>query len=869
MSSEAPDFNQPAGEGSGSEAKGSKVALILAALGLANIMATVIIVIVIVLMPLIALASLKERVFGFLGLDDEPAQALIDKMPDEVVDEMEKHQEDMEQLLDCSNRPVDERKPGDNCIEGLIGSGQGASWSPVPESANWLVPVWQAAGNRYGVPWELLAALNGARTSFGARICDSGSISGGGSWQFGKENDPFLESNSGQVAVGSAGVGFYRMPARRWLSNSTNAGYAKRITDSTCDTSASPARVYKDFKKPLKKLTELKKEKDSLNGSPTDAVHATFAMARDLARQGAWKREEWKYKGSGPGQCTITDRAGKITYPPVPPAAGGAPGVGAKYGFNPNLKIPRKAVVLAAKYRSNKGKWRPQATLAAPSIPPAHTRYFLQVSWAAMGAKGADLRRNVALNFKQVGLESGGSPGLIQVCDGTYYDPNCLAGNPAKGMMQFIPSTFATWKVSGFNDIFNPLDNILAAVNAQAHSEMGYILDGSQGWGPSGGSNPYTKGGKATKIANGPSGSSSEPLPAMKYKGKEQKDPISKAVRSNADGMADDCYVAVIHDWYKLIKKYPPTGAMTVSGPVRQRIVKIAQAELAKGAQESGSDNNPRYTKAGGKVAPYSIVPEPWCQAFAAWVWYQAGIKNMTQLGGMTQAGGLTLPASTGAVTAAAQAGQYGMKYKTSNPQPGDMLFYSDTHVEIVSKVAGGKVIESIGGNTSDGVTKVAPPSGYTHFVSPPVVAGKSSYDLGGGLGDVEAGDWVRVGATAYTETTTWDRPKYKGNTYAELLVAGANAGLARQSLASVFKINSKEWVGMPMGTALLVRLPGKKKVFKIYKIDNGSGQGGDPKYKIDLSMTLLRKMGFTSVSDFGRRDVEIALVKRKGRGGR
>jgi len=101
----------------------------------------------------------------------------------------------------------------------------------------------------------------------------------------------------------------------------------------------------------------------------------------------------------------------------------------------------------------------------------------------------------------------------------------------------------------------------------------------------------------------------------------------------------------------------------------------------------------------------------------------------MTELGGMQQSGGLTLPAYTGAVTAAAMTKQLGMKYKTDNPMPGDFAMYSDRHVEIVEKVADGKVLSTIGGNTSDAVIRVTAPQGITHFITPPDKAGASSYN--------------------------------------------------------------------------------------------------------------------------------------------
>jgi LysM repeat protein len=43
-------------------------------------------------------------------------------------------------------------------------------------------------------------------------------------------------------------------------------------------------------------------------------------------------------------------------------------------------------------------------------------------------------------------------------------DSNAAAGNPSEGLMQTTPTTFAAYALSGYNDIWNPVDNIIAAV---------------------------------------------------------------------------------------------------------------------------------------------------------------------------------------------------------------------------------------------------------------------------------------------------------------------------------------------------------------------------------------------------------------------
>ena len=137
---------------------------------------------------------------------------------------------------------------------------------------------------------------------------------------------------------------------------------------------------------------------------------------------------------------------------------------------------------------------------------------------------------------------------------------------------------------------------------------------------------------------------------------------------------------------------------------------------------------------------------------------------------------------------------------------------------------------------------------------------------LGGGSpsstnDQARAGEWVRIGATI---DPTAGQPQYdrgyNGMSYAELLVAGANAGLKDQSLGSILGLNSPDWVGMPMNTPLKIRMPGQGEGYTIYKIDNGSGQTGDPHFKIDLHQGIADRLGWTP-----NQDVEIARVVSSG----
>ena len=55
--------------------------------------------------------------------------------------------------------------------------------------------------------------------------------------------------------------------------------------------------------------------------------------------------------------------------------------------------------------------------------------------------------------------ESGGNPHAINL-----WDSNAKAGHPSKGLMQCIDSTFQSHKLPGHDDIYNPVDNIIAGI---------------------------------------------------------------------------------------------------------------------------------------------------------------------------------------------------------------------------------------------------------------------------------------------------------------------------------------------------------------------------------------------------------------------
>lgn len=82
----------------------------------------------------------------------------------------------------------------------------------------------------------------------------------------------------------------------------------------------------------------------------------------------------------------------------------------------------------------------------------------------------------------QIQRESGGNQSITQ--SSAVWDINMASGNPAKGLLQYVPSTFNSYKLRGYENIFNGYHQLLAFFN---NSNWRYDLPyGRRGWSPTG-----------------------------------------------------------------------------------------------------------------------------------------------------------------------------------------------------------------------------------------------------------------------------------------------------------------------------------------------------------------------------------------------
>ena len=86
---------------------------------------------------------------------------------------------------------------------------------------------------------------------------------------------------------------------------------------------------------------------------------------------------------------------------------------------------------------------------------------------------------DVAKIVSMIASESSGNAKVIQ----KVWDINMANGNPAKGLLQFIPQTFSAFAVSGHHQILNGFDQLLALFNdSNWRNDIHY----GGGWGPTG-----------------------------------------------------------------------------------------------------------------------------------------------------------------------------------------------------------------------------------------------------------------------------------------------------------------------------------------------------------------------------------------------
>jgi phage-related minor tail protein/SLT domain-containing protein/murein DD-endopeptidase MepM/ murein hydrolase activator NlpD len=109
---------------------------------------------------------------------------------------------------------------------------------------------------------------------------------------------------------------------------------------------------------------------------------------------------------------------------------------------------------------------------------------------AAKEMKESISSKEVKRLLSQIQRESGGNQRAVQ--GKGVRDINMLMGNPAKGLLQYIPQTFAAYKMKGHGNIFSGYDQLLAFFNNTTWRRD--LPTSPRGWSPRG-KRKYAKGG--------------------------------------------------------------------------------------------------------------------------------------------------------------------------------------------------------------------------------------------------------------------------------------------------------------------------------------------------------------------------------------
>lgn len=136
------------------------------------------------------------------------------------------------------------------------------------------------------------------------------------------------------------------------------------------------------------------------------------------------------------------------------------------------------------------------------AVPRGNVRGWLA---KALRITGHYTQQNLNALYGRAMQESSGNPRAINL-----WDSNAKAGTPSKGLLQTIDPTFNTYKMKGHGNIWNPVDNAIAAIRYM-FARYGHIV------GPS--STGYARGGFVGSFANGGTVPGSGAVPIVAHAG--------------------------------------------------------------------------------------------------------------------------------------------------------------------------------------------------------------------------------------------------------------------------------------------------------------------------------------------------------------
>ena len=164
----------------------------------------------------------------------------------------------------------------------------------------------------------------------------------------------------------------------------------------------------------------------------------------------AFGYNRWTAGGTVPGMATARGGAGS-GVPPIPVFGKGAPAAMATAA----AKKMNDAMTAKMTAISSSLSFAMPGASGGPMNAPGNLKSWIDQAIQITGV-GMDWESDL---IKIAMRESGGDPNAVN-----NWDSNAKAGHPSKGLMQTIDSTFASNMLPGHGDIWNPVDNAIAAI---------------------------------------------------------------------------------------------------------------------------------------------------------------------------------------------------------------------------------------------------------------------------------------------------------------------------------------------------------------------------------------------------------------------
>lgn len=147
-------------------------------------------------------------------------------------------------------------------------------------------------------------------------------------------------------------------------------------------------------------------------------------------------------------------------------------------GLNPIIRGPVKGTMQLVE--KGAGNWlKKKIEQATNPIGLGVERWIPTIKAAAAMSNVKLTKTSLSAILKRINKESGGNPTITQ----KIVDINSINGHPARGLLQYIPSTFAAWARKGYTNILNGFHQLLAMFN---DSNWLHDISSPGGWGPTG-----------------------------------------------------------------------------------------------------------------------------------------------------------------------------------------------------------------------------------------------------------------------------------------------------------------------------------------------------------------------------------------------